>query len=192
MNPKLSDLIDGQTGDLPTDAEAVDWLLSDAEAQAQWQRMHMVRAVLQGEHVTPVNAKDTLADKVAAALEEEPAVLAPNNLQAVDAGNENIDRGTVIALKGGDGTGFGAKAALWAVAASFFAVVLFNTNPFSQQANGPAAGLASNAAKTDTQAFDAAEQELQALVVAHGEFASLAGLNGLAAYARIVNADAAE
>lgn len=72
----LSALIDGEnvTASSSSDA-AFDALKSDANLQAKWQSYHLIRDGLRQE--LPASIDFDIAQKVALALESEPAILAP-------------------------------------------------------------------------------------------------------------------
>ncbi|MFT5259694.1 MAG: negative regulator of sigma E activity [Saprospiraceae bacterium] len=195
MKQEISELLDGELTAAES-ALAIARLSADKSSEQQWQKMCITRAVMRGEYVAPARANHLFADKLALQLESEPVILAPNNLLGVADIESNTD---FTGVKSNVATfpqrsGNTAKLGMLAVAASFFAVTLFNLNPFDTPSNDGSNQIVEtqNTDPNKTAQFLAAEQELQALVVAHGEFSSMAGLNGLAAYAKIVNADGAQ
>ncbi len=69
---KLSAIIDGESA---LDDRLINELGSDAEMQARWQRYHLIRDTL--SHHLPEHGVIDISDQVAAALSNEPTILAP-------------------------------------------------------------------------------------------------------------------
>jgi len=68
---KMSAFMDGELDD----SSIIDTIKQDAELQAKWQRYHVMRGVMRKEmHVAP---NLDIASSVAAALDAEPAIVAP-------------------------------------------------------------------------------------------------------------------
>ncbi|GAA5192353.1 RseA family anti-sigma factor [Ferrimonas gelatinilytica] len=63
-------MVDGQTHD-----SVLDQISGDPEMMAQWHRYHLIGDAMRGE--LPQQIQLDIADRVAAALEQEPAILAP-------------------------------------------------------------------------------------------------------------------
>ncbi|MCC2604755.1 sigma-E factor negative regulatory protein [Planctobacterium marinum] len=68
----LSALVDGEQ----TDSKLLDELASDAELASRWQSYHLIKDGLRGELPDSLNLN--IADAVAEAIENEPAIVAPN------------------------------------------------------------------------------------------------------------------
>lgn len=68
----FSALVDNQH---PLDATWLEEIKSDPEAADRWQRYHLIGDALRGE--LPAQMSFDITDRVAAALDEEPALLAP-------------------------------------------------------------------------------------------------------------------
>lgn len=171
----LSQLLDGE---LETDEmeEALDDLLADPELQQAWMAQYTVRAAIRDSGVhTPLN----MVDRVSAALENEPTIMAPDNLVAkkIKGSDEDTSESNVVP--------FAARRnktlAYVAIAASFAALVTVIYLP--KESSSP------NIAESDrtTPTSIAVEQELQSMIVQHGEFSGAAALNGLVAYAKVVD-----
>ncbi len=188
MKQEISDLIDGELNAAECEA-TISKLVSNQDTQRDWQLLCQMRSVLRGDYIKDADLNLSLGKKIALALEDEPKILAPNNLMAsvIDTFSHDVVERVSLSHKKAP------LVAVLALAASFFALTLLNLNPFSTDpdADKVISGSTSEFNISDAK-FLAAEQELQALVVAHGEFSSMAGLNGLAAYAKIVNADGAQ
>jgi sigma-E factor negative regulatory protein RseA len=72
----LSALVDGENSDSTSSSSHVlDAVKNDAELQLKWKSYHLIRDGLRQELPTTINFD--IADKVALALESEPAILAP-------------------------------------------------------------------------------------------------------------------
>jgi sigma-E factor negative regulatory protein RseA len=72
----LSALVDGeQSASTSSSSHVLDAVKNDAELQLKWKSYHLIRDGLRQE--LPVNINFDIADRVAQALEAEPAILAP-------------------------------------------------------------------------------------------------------------------
>ncbi|MEP1447069.1 MAG: RseA family anti-sigma factor [Paraglaciecola sp.] len=72
----LSALVDGEHSDQPLSSSRVlDAVKDDTQLQQKWKSYHLIRDGLRQE--LPANINFDIADKVAQALESEPAILAP-------------------------------------------------------------------------------------------------------------------
>ncbi len=69
-NEQVSAMVDGQTHD-----SVLDQISGDPEMMAQWHRYHLIGDAMRGE--LPQRMQLDIADRVAVALEQEPAILAP-------------------------------------------------------------------------------------------------------------------
>ena len=188
MNQNLSSLIDGELKAADIDVMLAQ-LSKDKDLQRQWRAAMNTRAVLREEYIADAREGEAFADKVAASINLEAAIDAPANLLGATTQANNV----VAFPSTAHSSNKLPAIVMLAAAASLAAVTVFNINPIgidSLQQNQLA--TSSGLSDQSTDKFLAAEQELQALVVAHGEFSSMAGLNGLAAYAKIVNADSAK
>lgn len=175
----LSPLVDGEL-DAQEIESALDLLLGDEELKCSWQSMHVLRAGMRAEGS---NLAMNITDKVSAALEQEPKIVAPNNIVAAyaeptnnDGAGENV---VVISEKRPKGLAF------LAVAASVAALVMLGYSPQNRQASPAIAQVSINASQSDV------DTELQSMIVQHGEFSGAAALNGLAAYAKVVTGSTA-
>ena len=72
----LSALVDGEHGaSTSSSCHVLDAVKNDADLQLKWKSYHLIRDALRQE--LPANINFDIADKVAQALEAEPAILAP-------------------------------------------------------------------------------------------------------------------
>lgn len=72
----LSALVDGENSDYSSlSSQVLDAVKNDTELQLKWKSYHLIRDGLRQE--LPVSMNFDIADKVAQALESEPAILAP-------------------------------------------------------------------------------------------------------------------
>lgn len=72
---QLSAFVDGQCS--PSEAPAIADIYSDKTIQDKWQRYHIIGDVMRGEAVDTVD--NTLLDRIADALDDEPTILAPRS-----------------------------------------------------------------------------------------------------------------
>ncbi len=171
-NQTLSQLLDGELN--PDEMEAaLDNILLDPKLQKSWHTLHTLRSVIRDDST---NASCNIVARVADALENEPAIVAPDNLKpknsALHPSGENVVQIGAWRHK---------ALAYVAIAASFAAIVMVSYSPEKKEA--PA--IADSASKVAPS--QALEQEFQSMVVQHGEFSGAAALNGLVAYAMVVN-----
>lgn len=183
---QLSQLLDAELNESEMNA-ALDALLADPQAQKTWHAMHMVRSVVTDD---TVHASFSLSERISASIEAEPVIMAPTNLPASKSlekippeEREKTQASTLTRLR----IPFGL-----AIAASLVALLVINLSPSgvqdgsrlaTEQASEPGGPLLTQASSTQL----AMNQELQSMVVQHGEFSGAAALNGLVAYAKVVN-----
>jgi sigma-E factor negative regulatory protein RseA len=86
MNDKqtelVSGLVDGELDEHSTD-EVISYLEQDAQARGHWMRYHVISDVIKGHGSARVDSG--FADRVSAALADEPVVLAPRRKKAIPA-----------------------------------------------------------------------------------------------------------
>lgn len=162
---QISACVDGEAT-----SQEMDALVSDVEAHQLWARYHIVRDGLQQE--LPDAVDFSFAARVAAAIEQEPTVLAPRN----NSIKKNVWQTAV---------GF-------AVAASVFAVVvgLWRPAPSPQVGNDIANVAVENLTTENVSSIetpDEQQQRLEALLINHTEAASANGLGVMLPYARVVS-----
>ncbi len=175
----LFELLDGEL-DAQQMEQAIGQLLDDPELQKSWHRQHLARAAISEQHLL---GQGDMVNRVAAALATEPTVMAPDNLAAVvGTGPERKHGHDKVIPVPNRGKRYLAYAA---VAASLMAAVLFSL----PQPAPEAPGIADQS--TSLPATVAAGQELQAMIVQHGEFSGAAALNGLVAYTKVVTGSTA-
>ena len=174
-NQTLSLLLDGELG--TDEIETVlDSLLKDPGLQRSWNTLHILRAAIKDNGVHP---SCNLVDKVSASLEEEPTIMAPDNLTPIltkEEGDPKTRQNVVpIFMKRNKVLAYAA------IAASFAALVMVSYSP----KKNPAPTIADSTLNVPNSM--AIEQELQSMIVQHGEFSGAAALNGLVTYAKVVN-----
>ncbi len=184
----LSALIDGELA--PEERERViDAVLNDVELQQDWAAHYTTSALLHGEYVESVDDadNDSFAQRIASALDDEPAIMAPNAI-----GTDKLPMASEPELAVQPRR---ANGALYAIAASVMALAVVTAVPKfgalfdNNQATAPIAAASAPQSQVAEVAGMTLEQELQALMVSHGEFGGMAALNGLVAYAKFVNGD---
>lgn len=168
---QISACVDGEAS-----ADELHWLTIDDEARCYWQRFHLIRDSLQNE--LPVLGDFSLADKVAAAIANEPTVLAP---RARARWREYVP--AVMSL---------------AVAASVFVVIVGSWQYFQRSSSGETAMAGSTtvmssatlsvpAAAPTTDLADEDQRRLEELLINHTEAVSANGLQVMLPYARVVS-----
>lgn len=171
----LSSLLDGELA--PDEVElALDRILADRELQSSWHTQHILRAVIQDDRTQTCCH---IVDKVAAVVAKEPAIVAPDNLNSVNTVNSSESEmpENVVAIR----SNRKKILAFAAIAASFAVIVMVSYSP--DKVSTPRMVDVTN----ESTPSMAAEQELQSMIVQHGEFSGAAALNGLVAYAKVVN-----
>lgn len=168
----LSALLDDQLEPDRLEA-AIEQLLNDPELQLSWRRQHLLRAAIADQQlVGPVD----MADRISAAVAREPTIIAPDNLAAADPA-----RGASIVAHEPSHRGSRKRYVAYAAVAASLLVVVLTRLP---QPTPDAVPIADR--QETSPATQAAEQELQAMIVQHGEFSGAAALNGLVAYTKVV------
>ena len=216
MKDQLSAFIDNQLSAKQRE-QFIDQLLVDPDLQQSWADTHTVAEVMRhgGQQnplengpenpQAPILASSGFADRVAIAVQAEATVFAPNALAAdvseqvldAKAGAELMNEGhggKVVSLRVKSSERRSA-APLYALAASLALVAVLLVAPGFNQNGGQAAGqptVASNTAAVGgmvagNEASASSANEIEALMVEHGEFTGIAALNGLLAYAKVVN-----
>lgn len=171
----LSSLLDGELAADEVEL-ALDRILADRELQSSWHTQHILRAVIQDDRTQTCCH---IVDKVAAVVAKEPAIVAPDNLNSVNTVNSSESEvpENVVAIR----SNRKKILAFAAIAASFAAIVMVSYSP--DKVSTPRMVDVTN----ESTPSMAAEQELQSMIVQHGEFSGAAALNGLVAYAKVVD-----
>jgi sigma-E factor negative regulatory protein RseA len=152
----------------------LDALRNDSALQQSWSRYHLVRDVLHSN--LEARVMPDLSERVAAALESEPAILAPQ-------------RGHRPWLR---------HAAGLAVAASVTGVAILGITGINEEGEGPATIAANQPQEYVRMAQPAAQpkvsngEHLAPYLVNHNEYAVSSGMHGMLPYVRIVGHKAGE
>jgi sigma-E factor negative regulatory protein RseA len=179
LNERLSGWVDGYdpSGRIGVMEEG------DREHLETWSRYHLIGALMRGDCAdrTVRMVQSGLADRVAGSLESEPAWTAP----------PPAERGVIRPGRWNDR--YKGVAAL-ALAAGVAAVAVIALRPADVPETGvatvdPHLARASQATQWSTVQPELAN-DLNSLLVEHGEFSAPSGLHGLMAYARFVSYDA--
>jgi len=213
---RLSALIDGELTESEA-REAVEHLLSDADAMHKWRRYHLIRDSLQGYRASSDRAYDStgeFTDVAHAEINQEQ--VSENTRGGVVSINTAVkpvavEKPAASRDRKAWGTGL-------AMAAALATVVIFglrfnttddnNSNPVAdtvvETGERPLVAIApvdsggwdsrlpnrgSRWTRSGTPAVATNQQRLNALLVRHGEHISLSGMNGLSGYARFVSFD---
>ncbi len=174
---RLSQLIDGEL-DAQEIESALDELLASPKMQHSWRSIHLARTVMHPEKGGELSIN--VAEKVAVALENEPTIMAPNNISVEQNSPKPADN--IVPLH----NNWPKAWAFTAIAASVAALVFLSYTPNNEQTTPAIAD--SNIGATQSNV----DMELQSMIVQHGEFSGAAALNGLAAYAKVVNGSSGE
>lgn len=173
----ISALLDGELEDDEMH-RTIGQLSADPQLAGAWRRYHLIRAAIRREDAEPDEA---LCRRIVDRLEQEPVVLAPG-------------------AASGKGAGSPARGApRWlAMAAAFAMVSLASWWLLDQQGDSTIPGrpaaieVAARAPSGDSEQWrerpELADQ-MNALLVRHGEFTPALGMNGLTAYVRFVSHD---
>jgi negative regulator of sigma E activity len=176
---QLSALLDGELGEEEM-YRAIEQVAADEHLSRTWQRYHLIGAGLRREETAP---NEALCARIVAGLEQEPVVLAPASVPT-----SAPTRRPVPATGGGRWLALAAGLAMVAVV-GWWMIEKQGTTPLSG-ARTPE--IAARAPVPDAEIWrgrpEMAEQ-LNALLVRHGEFTPASGMNGLAAYAKFVSHD---
>lgn len=184
-----------RAADLHEEALPLDSVLGDAEARAAWGRYHLIRDSLQGE--LPEGVPAGFADSVMAAIDAEPAIVAP----VTPLSERPVQRPEAAVAGNVIRRPWWQPVAGFAAAASVFAVVLLSWQNLQapafpgqpagvELAAAPAAAapLAEALPAQPVSATDEAERSrLEALLLNHTEAVSANGLNMVLPYARVVS-----
>lgn len=177
----LSQLLDGELETREAE-DALDALLASSELQQSWQCAHTLRAFLHsGDHSAVCN----IQERVSLTLQSEPEIIAPSNiaLEPVVTKQPSKLADNVIPLESPRSN----IVKYFAVAASVAALMMVFYSPGNETI--PHITKNSNEPVLPVVTADIA-QNMQSMIVQHGEFSGVAALNGLVAYAKVVNGSA--
>ena len=165
MKEKLSEFMDGELDD----ARLVQQLESDPEARATWTRYHLIRDAL---HQDYVSGAQSLVDRVARSLENEPTVLAPRRWYAP----KQIAR----------------QAAGLAIAATIASVAIIVMRETPAPVNGSTSVAIGPITTKPVRLTADEERKLSGYVVSHTEYSASTRMKGMLPYTRIVSFTPAE
>ena len=172
---KILDLLVSEA-DEKTEVDLLEQVSKDAALADEWERYHLVGAVMRKEHH---HYEPAFSERVRAQIEAEPSLLAPNNLaqdyEKTGAGSGR-NRGLITTL---------------AIAASIAAITVIGLplkSIFDDSTPSSAFADATNATRWQTKQPEF-ESRLNEFLVEHGEFSTASNMNGLIAYAKFVSYD---
>ncbi len=170
---RLSASMDGEQ---PVDDELLAELENDANAAATWQRYHLIRTVMRDGH-SGLDGVDMVA-RVHRQLEDEPVVLAPGRMHHPKPE-------------------WFRQAVGMAIAATVAVVAVLVIQPgadrdASREDVLAAAGNAPVQVAGHERLSRAAEARLSAYIVNHNEVSSMAGVQSIPAYTRIISSTPGE
>jgi sigma-E factor negative regulatory protein RseA len=164
MKEEISALVDGETNDIER-ARTLRTLDKDPALRQVWERYHLVRTALRRE--LDVMASPGLSDRIAERLR-----------------NEHVEPTHYGFLKSGIAKYAGGSA----IAAAVATIAILTLQPVSTTLS--TAGNTSSAGQTRvaeaTPSAPNAQQVLNPYLVRHGEYAPVAGMNGMISYVRVV------
>ena len=172
----FSQLLDAELSSQEVE-RALDELLAKPDLQKSWQSVHAMRSAL--DENSAISSNDFLS-KVSASIELEPQIMAPNNIPlSPEPDHSSVVPDNVVSI--------GRKRPHFmtyiAVAASVAALTMMAYQPLENSTPTIASTQSTQAPISQVNV----EQELQSMLVQHGEFTGAAALNGLVAYAKVVN-----
>lgn len=161
MSEQIKELMSAfMDGELDDSGSLLDQLKVDSDLRATWSRYHVIRDSLQQRHLP---AASILAARVAAALEQEPVLLAPLN-----------KRNSKKPLH---------RAIGWAAAASILLITgLWFTQTISFTGEGD-----NGFELTPPQATAEVEQTLSDYIVNHNEYSASTKMQGMLPYTRLIS-----
>lgn len=176
IKEQISAFADGELDTNEADA-LCDELMVNEELQAQWERYHLISSAIR--HELPDDVANDLAQRVSAALMDEPTVLAPKRyLPTVRLMTRHV--------------------ASFAIAASITAVAILGIQNYTAPVVPEAIHVAATPQKSEWVRVSgtrwnmnkpAVESQLNAYLVKHNEYASGASTSGMFPYANIVSYD---
>jgi hypothetical protein len=179
MTEKISALVDNACDETES-RRVVEEVLSSADAKLQWQRYHLVSALMRGEcsDVGLSKGRDDLASKVMEQIADDPPWLLPARKRSASKRRA----GQLPAMASG-----------FAVAATLAVVGFVGWQSGFLSSEPPVSGreVASNQVRWQSEQLGV-EEDLNAFLVEHGEFTNPSALNGLIAYAKFVSYGAGE
>lgn len=207
---QLSAMIDGEV----TAEEAsrlLNSLRNDPQARVKWHRYHRIRDSLQGyQGISDSAYEDRLSASIMARLAVDPGNASTAEIAGVHGREAEIHHlsNRRRSAEEPNGTNKAADFRVWAtglaMAATVAAVVVFGLR-FSELNKTPAVIEVDLADAVDwdekirqrdlrwtrsgEQVVSGNQQKLNALLVKHGEFVAVSGMNGLSGYARFVSFD---
>ncbi|WP_447834277.1 RseA family anti-sigma factor [Aeromonas veronii] len=129
---QISALMDGDL----SDAEVLNELEMDSDLQDTWGRYHLIGDAMRGD--LPVNLQLDLSDRIMAALEDEPTILAPKPVETAPVLQPVVapvktDSNVVPLFRR-----VGQQLGQYAIAASVAAAVIFGVQQYQGQDGVPA------------------------------------------------------
>lgn len=165
MKEEISALVDGETNDIER-ALTLRGLDKDLALRQVWERYHLVRTALRRE--LDVMVSPGLSDRIAARLQNEHVVPA----------QPGFHKGGIARIAGGG-----------AIAATVATVAILALQPTSTTlvtADNAASSTGQTRLAEANPPASNAQQVLNPYLVRHGEYAPVAGMNGMISYVRVV------
>lgn len=165
MSEQIKELMSAfMDGELDNSGSLLDQLKVDSELRATWSRYHVIRDSLQQRHLP---AASVLAARVAAALEQEPVLLAPMH-------KRNSKKSS-------------RRAIGWATAASILLIMgLWFTQTISFTGEG-GNGFELSSSGQPPQVTAEVEQTLSDYIVNHNEYSASTKMQGMLPYTRLIS-----
>jgi len=174
MNEQLSALIDDQLDEVER-AAALSALGADEAMRAAWERYHLVGAALRGE---APSAAPERARRIADAIDRERRTVT------------GLTTRPVVRLPAATARRRSLRPAWgWALAASVMLAVAFGYQAYWDDAGESGTAVAGSSGVRWHNVQPEVGDQLTGLLVEHGEFTPVSGMNGLLAYAKVVSYD---
>jgi negative regulator of sigma E activity len=192
MSEKLSSLLDGE---LAADEFELSYreVVSDDDMLRRVTRYQLIGSYMRndGSAAACHIARSSVAEKISARIDQEPQWLLPTQMEqkpstTVSTSNATAETVSLDAVRQSRRPAFFGG---FAVAAAISALAVFVLSPnILNNTVLPPQQLASTTAPVE-KAVPMSADNLNALLVEHGEFSGSAGINGLIAYAKFVSHD---
>lgn len=185
----ISSLMDGDIGEREVDRR-LDKLTSCAQSRDMWKRYHLIGDAMRGESIA--RSTQSVADRVASMLEDEPAILAPNNVRRKKLNWTQPVAGAAIAASVAVATVIGLGTSdPQDVDLLDGQPLMVRTTPVSGNAIPvmPASGFQTVSGTHWSEQAPAVENKLNRYLIEHNERSNAAAYRGTAPYASFLGYD---
>ncbi len=173
MTDKISQLVDQELDSYERDA-LIERISNDEVARKAWKSYHLIGNVMRGEaSVTSESLTTLLRNR----LNEEPILLVPMSVEFTRSTSPTKIK-----------TNLWKSVGMFSMVASLMLVAVMTLNPLnSLHTNEHTVSLDNSIAVISGGNVDQTSYEFDEMLITHAEFVASHGINGLAAYARMVS-----